>query len=105
MSSLGILFPNKVVGKLAHLRGEEWQELVEHILSLPPDHPDSLAFGLMMVQICGCAKCDLHEYRLRRGCTQCALECIRTSKYSDKKLLRRFEKAQSEIETYLQERA
>jgi len=103
MASLGILFPNEVVGKLAHLRGKDWQELVEYVLSLPPDHRDSLAFGLMMVQMCGCAKCDLHEYRLRRGCTKCALDCIRSAKDSDKALLRRYKKAQAQIEAYLEE--
>lgn len=101
MASLGILFPHEVVGKLSHLRGEEWQKLIQHIFALSDDDPDSLAFGLMMVRLCGCARCTLHEYRLRKGCTRCALDTIRGHKDSDRSLLRRFIKSQEEIQSYL----
>lgn len=103
MASLGLLFPNEVVGELSHLRGTEWQELVKRVFRVPADDPDALAFGLMMVQICDCLKCDLHVYRLRRGCARCASAAIREAKDSDKVLVRRFQKARTEIDEYLKE--
>lgn len=103
MASLGIVFPNQVVGKLSHLRGAEWQNLVQRVFRLPADDPDALAFGLMMVQICDCLKCNLHVYRLRRGCTRCALDAIREARDSDRALMRRFQKARTEIDEYLKE--
>jgi hypothetical protein len=103
MASLGILFPNEAIGELSHLRGAEWQDLVKHVFRLPADDPDALAFGLLMVQICDCLKCDLHVYRLRRGCARCALAAVREAKDSDKALMRRFQKARAEIDEYLKE--
>ena len=101
MASLGILFPNEVIANLSHLRGSEWQDLVKRVFALPADDPDALAFGLMMVQICDCVKCNLHIYRLRRGCGRCAMDAIRQARDTDKALMRRFSKARAEVDAYL----
>ena len=101
MASVGILFPNEAVPALSRLRSTDWQNLVKRIHSLPQDHPDVLAFGLMMVQLCGCQQCNLFLYRLRRGCARCAQQSINEAKDTDRALLRRFEKARVEIEEYL----
>jgi len=102
MASLGILFPNEAVAALSHLRGREWQDLVKRVYALSADDPDALAFGLMMVQLCGCVKCNLHIYRLRRGCARCAVDAIRDVRDTDKALMRRFTKARAEVDVYLQ---
>lgn len=101
MASLGILFPNGAVAALSHLRGREWQDLVKRVFALPADDPDALAFGLMMVQLCDCTKCNLHTYRLRRGCARCAADAVREARDTDKALTRRFSKARAEIDAYL----
>ena len=102
MASLGILFPNEAIAALSHLRGREWQDLVKRVFALPADDPDALAFGLMMVQICDCTKCDLHTYRLRRGCARCAVDAVRGARDTDRALMRRFSKARAEVDAYLQ---
>jgi hypothetical protein len=101
MASLGILFPNESVGELGHLRGQEWQDLVKRVFALPADDPDALAFGLMMVNLCGCLKCNLHLYRLRKGCTQCAAQTVREARATDKALMNKFAAAREQVNTYL----
>ena len=101
MASVGILFPNEAVPALSHLRGDDWRALVKRIHALPPDHPDTLAFGLMMVQLCNCQECTLFLYRLRKGCAHCAQANITEAKDSDRALLRRFEKAKAELQEHL----
>ncbi|NLS78492.1 MAG: hypothetical protein GXY76_14645 [Chloroflexi bacterium] len=101
MASVGILFPNEAVPALSHLRGDDWRALVKRIHALPPDDPDALAFGLMMVQLCDCQECTLFLYRLRKGCAHCAQQSLHEAKDTDRALLRRFEKARAEIQEYL----
>ncbi len=105
MASVGILFPNEAVPALARLRGDDWRALVKRISALPLDHPDTLAFGLMMVHLCDCQQCNLFHYRLRKGCTRCAQQSLSEAKDSDRALLRRFEKAKAEILEYLGQQA
>ena len=101
MASVGILFPNEAVPALSHLRGDDWRALVKRIRALPQDDLDTLAFGLMMVQLCDCQQCNLFLYRLRKGCARCAQQHINEAKDSDRALMRRFEKAKAEIQELL----
>lgn len=97
-----LLFPSYVIPKLCDSRGEAWKELVEHVSRLPEDHPDSLAFSLMMIQLDGCLACETDSYRAMRGCTACALQTLRRYKGPDSELLKRYRSAQVELQGELE---
>lgn len=97
-----ILFPHRSITALRNLRGNQWRELVEHVLSLPEDHLDSLAFSLMIIQLCECLNCDLGSYKASLGCTTCAKRAVLAVKGPDRLLLRHFEKAKREVSKFLQ---
>ena len=44
-----LMFPNYVIPISRDMRGEEWRKLVDHVLELSDDHPEKLAFVLMMI--------------------------------------------------------
>lgn len=92
-----LLFPSYVIPKLRDSRGEAWKELVEHVSRLPEDHPEALAFSLMMIQLDGCLPCETDSYRAMRGCTACALQTLRRHKGPDSELLKRYQSALDEI--------
>ena len=98
-----ILFPPHAISKLRKARGERWQELVDGVLRLPEDHPQSLAFSLMMIRLNGCMTCETDSYRAMRGCTPCALQTLRRFKGSDDELLKRFEKSLAEVQDYIED--
>ena len=92
------LFAHWAVPKLKNLRGPKWHALVERVARLPEDHPDSLAFALMMVRVNNCVNCTAQRYRERGGCASCAQMVLTTlSKESEMALLIRFRAAQKEI--------
>jgi hypothetical protein len=96
-----ILFPNYVIPLLRERRGEEWLKLVDRILSLPSEHPEMLAFVLMMIRFNGCMECETDSYRAMRGCAACALQTLHRYKGSDQELIRAYSKALTDIEHYL----
>jgi len=96
-----ILFPHRCISSLKGLRDSQWQELVEHVSSLPETHVDSLAFSLMMIKLCKCLNCDLGSYKASLGCCTCARRAINAFKGSDGALLRKFEEAKQEVLEYL----
>jgi hypothetical protein len=96
-----ILFPPRVIPRLRRARGERWQQLVEHVASLAEDHPESLAFSLMMIRLDGCLSCETDSYRAMKGCTGCALQVLHRHKGSDTELLQRYRKALRDVEAYL----
>ncbi len=92
------LFAHWAVPYLKHLRGERWKELVTRVASLAPEHPDALAFALLMVRVNGCVQCDAKRYRERGGCASCARMVLSTLVKEDEAgLLARFRGAQGEI--------
>lgn len=97
-----ILFPPRAIGKLRKARGEKWQELVNSVLRLPEDHPQSLAFSLMMIRLNGCMSCETDSYRAMRGCVPCTQQTLRRFKGSDEALLERFQKALKDVTEYIQ---
>jgi len=99
-----ILFPCKAIPAVANLRGERWQELVAHVMTLPDTHEEKLAFCLMMVKLCECMKCDLGSYKASLGCAACARRAINSAKFTDAGLLRRFDRALAEVREYLKKR-
>ena len=92
-----VLFPTRVTISLRHLRGDKWQQLVNHVLTLPETDPDVLAFNLVMIRLDGCLTCQADSFRAMRGCTVCARQSLMRFKGSDDDLVEMWEIARSEI--------
>ncbi len=96
-----ILFPPRCIQHLRDLRGPRWQALIERIIYLPDNHPEVLAFGLMMIKLGSCLTCDLDSYRASLGCCTCARRTISGFKGDDESLLDLYHKALDDVQTYL----
>ncbi len=96
------LFPHESVSELKELRDGQWSKLAEEVANLPETHKDSLAFSLMMIRICGCLRCT--NYKASLGCTVCSQRAVRNSKAPDNTLLRLFQRAQEEVDEFLETR-
>ena len=92
-----ILYPAHVTPSLRDIRGEDWQQLVNWVLSHPEGHDVSLAFSLMMFRLDGCLTCHADSYRAMRGCAGCARQTISRFKGADAELLAAFEQALRDI--------
>jgi hypothetical protein len=92
-----LLFPPNVIPHLRHSRGPAWQELVDHVACLPDDHPESLAFSLLMIRLDGCMSCETDSFRAMRGCTACARQVLHRYKGADNELLKRYRKALDDV--------
>ncbi len=92
-----IFFPLNLVADLRMMRGEQWQRLVERIITLPENDPDALAFGLMMIRLDGCLSCHADSYRAMRGCSLCAQQTVRRFKGSDDDLIQMWETARVDV--------
>lgn len=93
-----LLFAHWAVPALKDLRGSRWHELVTEVAALPEEHPDALAFALMMVDVNGCIRCDARIYRERGGCAQCACATLKAfSRLDEAGLMRRFHSAQNSL--------
>lgn len=99
-----ILFPTKLIPTLKELRGPEWAELVTRVSRMDETHPDTLAFCLMMIELGGCLNCYAGSYKFMRGCAACARQTIVQYKGTDEDLVRHFQRAQGEIQAYLEGR-
>ena len=102
-SSNEILFPNYVIPLLRDMRGEEWRGLIDRVSVLPPDHPDMLAFVLLMIRLNGCMECETDSYRAMRGCAMCTAQTLRRYHESDRDLLKMYEEALANVQAYLLE--
>lgn len=98
-----ILFPHTKVGGLKKLKGKEWQDLVEHVATLPETDVDALSFSHMMIKVCDCLNCDLGSYKAALGCAACSQRTINALRDTDKQLLKRYDKSQKEMIKYLNE--
>jgi hypothetical protein len=101
-SDAEILFPARVIPSLRNLRGQVWQQLIDHVLSQPPESSEQQAFMLMMIRLDGCLTCHADSYRAMRGCTLCAQQTITRFKGSDQDLAAEFEQARIDIERWLE---
>ena len=99
-----LLFTPHLIPKLRDLRGEEWRQLIDSLSPLPEDHPDALAFSIMMVRLNSCLTCEMDSYRAQRGCALCARQTVLSFKGTDRQLIRRYEKSKGEIERHLKAR-
>jgi hypothetical protein len=98
-----ILFPPAVIPTLKQARGEVWRELTERVSRLPDDHPESLAYSLLMIRLDGCMGCETDSYRAMRGCQACAQQVLRRHKGSDGDLLERYQRALNDVRAYLED--
>ena len=96
-----LLFPPYVIPHLRDERGPEWKRLVDHVAQLPEDHPESLAFSLMMMRLDGCMACETDSYRAMKGCRACASQVLRRHKGPDSDLIQRYERSLRDIRAYL----
>ena len=97
-----ILFPHKSVSALSNLREIKWRELTKRVATLPEDHPESLAFCLMMIKQCGCLDCNPDRYKALMGCSACGKRTILAYKGADDNLLRAFKQARNEVSRFLE---
>lgn len=95
-----MLFPPRVIPTLRHLRGHEWQQLIEQICPQPENAPDVLAFALMMIRLNACMTCHSDSFRAMRGCTACAQQIVARFKGSDRELIERWQAARGDIAAY-----
>ena len=95
-----LMFPHRVIPLLRGLRGPEWRELIDKVLSVPEGDEASLAFVLMMVRLNGCLVCETDSYRAMRGCDACAIQTLRRYKGSDRELLRIYQQSLEDIQKY-----
>jgi hypothetical protein len=96
-----LLYPHYVTPRLRHLRGPEWQALVERVTALPESDEEVLAFCLMMIRLNGCVTCETDSYRAMRGCMDCTLQTLRRYKGPDHTLVRMFQQARSDLQNRL----
>jgi len=96
-----ILFPNYVIPLLRDMRGPEWRTLVDRVMTLPTDHPETLAFVLMMVRMNQCMECETDSYRAMRGCAMCATQTLRRYHGADRELLKAYGKAMTDVQAFL----
>ncbi len=97
-----ILFPHKSVSALSNLREVKWRELTKRVATLPEDHPESLAFCLMMIKQCGCLDCNPDRYKALMGCSACGKRTILAYKGADDNLMRAFKQARNEVSRFLE---
>ncbi len=97
-----ILFPHKSVSALSNLREIKWREMTKRVATLPEDHPDSLAFCLMMIKQCGCLDCNPDRYKALMGCSACGKRTILAYKGADDNLVRAFKQARNEVSRFLE---
>lgn len=98
-----LLFPPYVIPNLKCSRGDKWTQLVERVSPLAQDHPEALAFSLMMIRLDRCMTCETDSYRAMRGCTVCARQALRRFKGTDEELLVWYNEALMDVKLFLEE--
>ncbi len=96
-----LVFPARVIPLLRDLRGPSWEALVARVLTLPEEHPDTVAFMLLMARLAHCETCTPIEYRAQQGCSYCAVQALKRYRGTDEDLLRQYRQAQAEIQQHI----
>ena len=99
-----ILFPHKSIASLSNARNGKWRDLTKRVSTLSEDHPDSLAFSLMMIRQCSCLDCNPDRYKALMGCSACAKRTLAAYKGPDESLIKAFQKARTEVDGYLKDK-
>jgi hypothetical protein len=95
-----LLFPRNAIPGLREIRGQKWTALVDHIMTLPECHEETLAFMLLMINLNGCVSCETDSFRAMRGCGCCAQQTIRRYKGSDEELLALYADALEQVRVF-----
>jgi hypothetical protein len=103
-SDTELLFPLRVIPALANMRGQEWQDLLELVVSSQASLTDQMGFILMMVRMDGCVGCNADSFRAMKGCTLCARQNIKRFRGSDKELVELFKQTCKEVESHLEKK-
>lgn len=98
------LFPMRVIGELAEVRGKDWEKLVRKINAFPQTNEAKIAFSLMMIKLAGCIGCTADSFRAMRGCTQCARLVIKRYKGSDEELMEHYQYSLKELNSIIEKR-
>lgn len=96
-----LLFPLRVVPQLRSLRGPEWANLIDEVLSEKAGLAEKSAFVLLMVKLSGCNTCNSDSFRAMRGCTACARQVVRRFRGSDMELLQQYRALVSEVQQFI----
>lgn len=96
-----LLFPFRIVFHLQHVQNNAWRSLAEKVACLPENHPESLAFCLMMIRLNGCLKCETDCYRAMRGCLACTRQTLHRLRIGEAELRQRYEAALKTVNHYL----
>jgi hypothetical protein len=96
-----LLFPPHAILPLRAARGPVWKDLVDRVASLPDDHPESLAFSLMMIRLDGCLSCETDSFRAMRGCVACSHQVLHRYKGPDVDLVKRYSRCLHEVQSHL----
>ncbi|MGC9400172.1 MAG: hypothetical protein ACP5HM_13680 [Anaerolineae bacterium] len=70
-------------------------------MTLPHNHEEVLALGLLLINEGSCLTCDLDSYRASLGCCTCAQRTINGFKGDDEELLAAYHAALEEIQAYV----
>jgi hypothetical protein len=96
-----LLFPPHAILPLRAARGPVWKDLVDRVASLPDDHPESLAFSLLMIRLDGCLSCETDSFRAMRGCVACSHQVLHRYKGPDVDLVKRYSRCLHEVRLHL----
>ncbi|MFZ4827619.1 MAG: hypothetical protein ACOYLB_09685 [Phototrophicaceae bacterium] len=96
-----LFFPFSIIPNLKNAYTDEWQTLIKKLEQLPEDHPDVLAFILMMSKINGCVSCETDSFRAMKGCLACSMQTLRRMKDEPEQVMLLFEESRVEISTFL----
>lgn len=102
-NDVDLLFPTRAIEPLRKLRGEGWENLIDSLAHLQPDHTDRVAFVLFMVRLSGCTSCQSDSFRAMRGCVICSTNTIKRYKGSDQNLIDIYNDAKRDILVYMKE--
>jgi hypothetical protein len=94
------LFPYPVIRSLRHVRGPEWDKLIDEVENLPERHEKTLAFMLMMIRLNGCMSCETDSYRAMKGCEACTHQTLRRLKDDDNMLTAKYKEALEDVREF-----
>ncbi len=95
------IFPSWVIKYLKDQKGEEWQNLILNVLEHEHDAFEHLGFVYLMAKLNNCNTCNADSFRALKGCKECSLQTLRRLDYSEKKILKEYEKAKKQIQVFI----
>ena len=95
------LFPHRSIADLKGLHDPEWDVTIQRIAALPEMDLDSLAFTLMMVELCQCTSCNMGSYKASIGCSGCGQRAIVASGNGDSRWMEQLAAAREKVAAYL----